>query len=472
MTVRRVVGIDVGTSAVKVSVYDDEQGYARGRSRSYPIERPAAGHAEQDPSLWWAAVHEAVEAVVGRFHPRPADNVVVGFTGQMHTHVWVDGDGAALTPGVLWFDTRAGAQRAELVAAVPNIESIIGGPLLPNATAPLLKWDLAQADASRLSGQTPMITKDLIRRWATGGLHTDPSDGSSSAMMDHRTLDWSPEILAAVGLTPAQLAPIVPASTVVGDVSALEPLNGAAAVVGLGDVPSQAYSMGLGGNIVGVSLGTSAVAMSVGAHQRGAFPLVNDDWVGLDSVHGCSASIDWATDLIGVSRMSFSNLASASPPGANGLLYLPFIEGQRATEHPVPAGLIGIGMHHSSEDIARAVLEGIAFELKRLMDSLTGAAKADQLQMVGGLAADPTWRAIFAAVFGCPNLLSHDEPADGAALLAARSMDAEHLITTVREGATNRQSLVEPDPSQASVYQEAFERYCNTVQQLSHTPTT
>jgi xylulokinase len=482
------LGIDLGTSAVKALVVDAE-GQVRGTGGAeYPILRPRPGWAEQDPDAWWDATIAAVRQAVG-WTGGGTTIAGVGFSGQMHGAVFLGEHDRPLYPAVIWADGRS-AKQAEQVTALVGRERLIeiaGSPLVTGFMAATMVWMRDEKSSVWWRTKRILSPKDELRRRMTGGFATDPGDASAALLCDGRWRNWSPTLLDAVEAPSILLPQVKPSAAVVGEVTpeAAEALGlpaGTPVVTGTGDAPSGLLGAGI------VDPDTMLLSLSTGAQV-----MVPDDgfhpdlagrthaycaalepspghpgWYQMGATLVAGMAMRWLRDEMlqlpaagAYERMT--GWAERSPLGAKGLLFLPYLVGERTPHMDAKArgAFLGLAAHHDHGDVVRAVMEGVTFACRDAFAALreTGADPG-RIVMAGGGARSPFWRQMVADVFGLPvhALATTDQAAMGAALLAAsgvRNLDpVETAQSWARYGAVH-----EPDLAQHDRYAELYELF-------------
>jgi xylulokinase len=428
-TMDLLVGIDLGTTACKVTVVTSDLTARTVTSSPYPISAPNRGWAEQDPLAWGEAVDTTVQHALESVGAGSRDQVALSITGQMHSLVLLEADGRPARPAILWADRRATAECTMIENRIPDIAAITGNPPLPAFTLPQLLW-VRKHEADILSrASNVLLPKDYLRWRYTGRIMTDWTDASGTGMLDSATRAWSDRILSVLDVD-LDLLPSV--ADPVADAGAIERaptpvLHAASTAVGVGDQFAEALSAGLtrAGDMA-IILGTSAVVLGVSDHPvPGSFCHAQSDlWLRLDSLHAGGKSLQWLRDMLapGESVASLTTTAASAPPGAHGLLFLPFLLGERgARGGGAPGAFVGLTTEHTRGDLVRAVLEGVAFELRRLQQTRGTPLPTDVLTLKGGGARNELWCRIVSGVFGIPYRTTHRDAAYGAALTAGVS---------------------------------------------------
>ncbi|CAA9582349.1 MAG: Xylulose kinase [uncultured Thermomicrobiales bacterium] len=494
------LGIDLGTSSVKVLVVD-EAGRVRGSgSAGYPVDRPQPGYAEQDPEAWWRATGEAARQALGWAGPGAGSSVAgIGLSGQMHGTVLLGDDDRPIAPAIIWADQRAGKQVRsipERVGAARLIE-LTGSPVAAGFQAATIRW--LQEERSSLWWKTRrvLLPKDELRRRLVGEIATDPSDGSGTLLLDVRWRDWSPEVLTALEIAIERLPPVQESIAVAGGLGAeaAEALGLPAStpvVVGAGDAPSGLLGAGI------VDPATMLLSLSTGSQvmvpARGVHPdpggrthtfcaaleptAERPGWYQMGATLAAGMAMGWLRDRVFDLRGEDANdriagWAGEAPLGSDGLLFLPYLAGER-TPHMDPAArgaFLGLTARHGRAELARAVMEGVTLACLDAFDVLReqGAAP-DRIVIAGGGARSPVWRQMAADVFALPvhALATVDQAALGAALLAAVGVRGADPIATAHAWA-DQTSALEPNPSRHARYRELGALFRDAYAQVSET---
>jgi xylulokinase len=461
-----VLGIDVGTSACKAALLGPSGEVISAQSDPYGFQAPKPDWAEQDPAVWRSGAAASAQRVCSNAGCRLDDVVAIGVTGQMHTAVLLGSDDEVLRPALLWSDQRAGQECELAEASFPEIREITLNPLLPAFTLSKLLWLRKHEPELHARIRRVLLPKDYLRHLLTEVVCTDPSDAAGTGMFDARSWRWSDEILAHFDIPLDSLPPCVASSEVVGvttvaggDLLGLP--QGVPVVAGAGDQAAQAVGLGaVEPSIVGVQLGTSAVVVrSSEKAVAGAFCHgVPERWLRLNSIHAGALSLSWVRDAFAPDRSLDSLLEDASEvePGYEGLLFLPFLLGERAGfDSSLPGVLYGLRLGHALPHVVRAVLEGVAFELHRMTDEWEPEAdELREIRLVGGGSQSQLWQQIVADVFARPVVHTNRDSAFGAAAIAGRAIGWWDGLPGLTNGAR-----IEPDPALAATYRDRYRDY-------------
>lgn len=479
-----LLGIDIGTSSVKTLVLEAESGRALATStREYPLLQPQPGYAEQNPGDWWDATVATVREAVAQAAIPPAAVRGIGLSGQMHGTVCLDRAARPVRPAIIWADTRSSAQCDDLkVRADPEmLARRAPGPPAAGFMGPTLMWLAAHEPETLAATQTVILPKDYVRLRLTGEIATEVSDAASTWLFDVAAGQWSDWLLDLCRLERRYLPPVRGSADVVGTLqpSAAEALGlpGSVPVVaGCADQPAQALGYGL--TEPGVALATIGTGGQVFHPSRAArtdpqmrFHVFNhavpDRWYALAAILSAGLSLRWLRDPLGLrdrpdAYAHLSALAGEVPPGAEGLMFLPYLAGER-TPHMDPEAsgvLIGLRLQHGVGHLARAVMEGVAFAMAECLALVKGDASV-QVIASGGAAASPVWRQIQADVYGAPLTLSAgvNHACVGAAMLAGVGCG---VYTSIGDACARLPKLsvqTWPIPANVAFYRERRERF-------------
>ena len=438
-----VLGIDVSTTATKAVLVDDT-GAVRGIGvAEYGFSVPRPLWSEQDPALWWGGAVSAIRSVLHATGVSGGGIAAVGLPGQMHGAVLLDAGGEVLRPAILWNDQRTQVECDGIRAALgpDRLVAITGNDALTGFTAPKLAWVRDhEPDVWRRVAHV-LLPKDYLRLRLTGEYALDKADGAGTLLFDLAARDWSPEVLAALGIDPAWMPPTFEGPEVTGEVTAVAAAAtglraGTPVVAGGGDQSANAVGVGaVAPGTVALSLGTSGVVFATTdrplfePHGRvHAFcHAVPGRWHMMSVMLSAAGSLRWFRDALAPGE-PFGELAASAadvPPGSDGLWFLPYLSGERSP-YPDPlarGAFIGLTLVHDRRHMTRAVLEGVAFGLRDGLDLMmaAGMPAPDQIRASGGGTASPLWRQILADVLGAEiaTVNTSEGAAYGAAVLAA-----------------------------------------------------
>jgi xylulokinase len=434
------LGIDLGTSEVKLLLLDETGGIVGTAGSALTLSSPQPRWSEQRPADWWQATQAAVEQLRAA-HPMAFAAVrAIGLSGQMHGAVLLDDSDAILRPAILWNDGRSHAECAALTAAAPRLHDIAGNLAMPGFTAPKLLWVRAHEPEVFARIASVLLPKDWLRLQLTGEKVSDPSDAAGTLWLDVARRDWSDELLAACGLSRAQMPRLVesncPSGVLKPELARAWGL-GAEVIVAGGAGDNAASAIGIGATQPGdgfISLGTSGVlfvvndrfapnpASAVHAFCH-AFP---DRWHQMSVMLSAASCLRWFCQLVGSDEATLlAELArddSAVNRAATAPLFLPYLAGERTPHNdPFAPGVFhGLTMQTTRADCTYAVLEGVAFGLADGLDALRAAGtQVHQLSLVGGGSRSHAWAQLIADTLRV-DIALHTGSEAGGALGAAR----------------------------------------------------
>jgi xylulokinase len=436
-----VLGLDVSTTATKAVLVDESGSVAGVGSTTYGFETPHPLWSEQEPRLWWEATCKAVAEVIQVTGVSGAEIMAVGLTGQMHGSVLLDENDDAVRPAILWNDQRTEAECDEMRRRVgaERLIAITGNDALTGFTAPKLLWVRNHEPETWSRVSHVLLPKDYVRLGLTGAHAIDVADGSGTILFDLRERTWSTEVLHDLDIDPGLFPPTFEGPEVTGYVSTMAAsLTGLKAgtpvVAGGGDQSANAVGVGaVRSGVVALSLGTSGVVFAttegptIEAQGRvhSFCHAVPDRWHMMGVMLSAAGSLRWYRDTVapGTAFGDLVDEATDVPPGADGLVFLPYLTGER-TPHPDPyarGAFVGLTVRHERRHMTRAVLEGVAFGLRDGLDLMieAGTPAPRQVRASGGGVRSALWRQILADVLDAEivTLGTEEGAAFGAALL-------------------------------------------------------
>jgi len=437
---RYLIGIDVGTTSAKCVVISPSGEVVHTVAPTYAFRTPKPLWAESDPADWWGAVVRALRGIVEEFGADSIDGI--GLTGQMHGLVLLDAEGSVIRPCIMWNDQRTASQCAELTRRVgaDRVLSITGNPVLPGFTAPKALWVQQEEPEAWRRVRHLLLPKDYLRFRLSGSLATDVSDASGMSLLDVGGRTWSAEMLEACGVDRDMVPSVSESVEVTARVSAEAAREtglqeGTPIVAGAGDQAAGAVGCGVvRDGLVSATLGTSGVLF---AHAEAYRPdphgrlhtfcsAVPGKWHFMGVQLSCAGSYQWFHDKLapGSTFRELDRMVSEVPPGAEGLVFLPYLSGER-TPHPDPharAVFFGLTLRHGLGHMARSVLEGVTYGLRDALEIMRSLGiQPGEIIASGGGSQSPVWRQILADVFETRMVTVNatEGSAYGAALLAA-----------------------------------------------------
>lgn len=445
------MGIDIGTSGTKTVLFTAFGEAVASASAEYPLYQPQNGYAEQDPADWWNAVWQTAAAVMEKSGVDKREVKGIGLSGQMHGLVMLDREGKVLRRSIIWCDQRTAAECEEITRKVgrEKLIAITANPALTGFTASKILWVRNHEPEVYTRCAKILLPKDYIRFMLTGEFATEVSDASGMQLLDVPGRCWSREVLEKLDIDEELLGRVYESPEITGRVTAEAALltglaEGTPVVGGAGDNAAAAVGTGVveDGKAF-TTIGTSGVVYAhsskVAIDPRGRVHTfccaVPGAWHVMGVTQGAGLSLKWLRDTACAGECSkaaamgvdpyvvMDSEAAESPIGANRLLYLPYLMGER-TPHLDPSArgvFFGLSAMHTRADLIRAVMEGVAFSLNDCREVIAGMGiQAGDMAACGGGGRSPLWRQMLADVFGCPvkTAASKEGPALGVAILA------------------------------------------------------
>lgn len=437
-----LLGIDVSTTATKALLIDSTGKVIAVAATEYSFDTPQPLWSEQDPAIWWYAAVRSIRRLLADTAIDPAQIGAVGLTGQMHGLTLLDEEGAVLRPALLWNDQRTGEQCDDIRSRIGKQElvRISGNDALTGFTAPKILWVRDNEPEIFARAKSFLLPKDYLRLCLTGVQATDRADGSGTLLMDLQARDWSQTIVDALGLPEGFVPKSFEGTEVTGAISADAAVAtglrvGTPVVAGGGDQAAGAVGVGaVEEGIVSLALGTSGVVFATvnrpfyepEGRLHAFCHSVPGRWHLMGVMLAAAGSLRWYRDTLapGVGYDDLLAPAQALSPGSEGLIFLPYLTGER-TPHPDPlarGAFVGLTVRHTLPHMTRALLEGVAFGLRDSFELMKGIGLGGirQVRVSGGGARSPIWRQILADVLGTElvTVNTTEGAAYGAALLA------------------------------------------------------
>lgn len=480
------LGIDVGTSGVKAILVTSDGTVAASVTTPLSLETPQPGWAEQHPEQWWQATIASIRALCAK---QPSlDIAAIGISGQMHSSVFLDRAREVVRPALLWCDGRTTAECREIVdraGGEHQLRDWVRNPALEGFTLPKVLWLRNHEPEAYARVATVMLAKDFVRLRLTGIAATEPSDASGTLMFDPATRMWQDDLLRAVDVSGDLLPPVGASTAVLGHVTAdaarLTGLIAGTPVVG-GGADNACGAAGVGvvqpGEAV-ASWGTSGTVLAPTASpvvdpQMRAHTFCHvapDTWYLMGVVLSAGGAFAWyrdqlATELLASGRADqlLDEEAARIAPGADGLTFLPYLQGERTPHRDASArgAFIGMSLAHARAHMTRAVIEGICFALR---DSFTILRQLDvapaSLLLTGGGARSPLLRRMQSEIYGVPvSTVNREEgPAYGAALIAAVGVGAFSDLHAAAAATLTRTMASAPTAEAHTRYDAAYARF-------------
>jgi len=477
------LGIDVSTTGSKALLVDSSGLVVAAASCEHPIYTPHPLWSEQEPRDWQRSTQVSVRQALAQVGVSGSDVRAVGLTGQMHGLALLDANGQVLRPAILWNDQRTAEECQEItdLLGFDRMLALTGNKALTGFTAPKILWVRKHEPEVYSRAAHILLPKDYVRFCLTGEYAMDKADGSGTILFDLKKRDWSREVLAALQIPAAWLPPTFEGPEVAGVISVegAEQTGlraGTPVVGGGGDQAAQAIGVGaVTPGIVALTLGTSGVVF---ASTPG--PLIEpqgrlhafchaapETWHLMGVMLSAAGSLRWYRDVFspGISYDDLLAPAASIPAGSEGLLFLPYLTGER-TPHPDPlarAAFVGLTVRHGMAHLTRSVLEGVAFGLRDSMELIRSAGLGEirQVRLSGGGARSPLWRQILADVMATEMVTVNttEGAAYGAALLAGVGAGAWGSVPEACQAVIHAVDRVSPDAQAAGLYARLYDEY-------------
>ena len=494
-----LIGIDLGTSGTKTVLFDETGKPVASSTGEYPLYQPQNGWAEQDPEDWWAACVATVRHTLSQSGIEPGQICGIGLSGQMHGLVMLDGQGEVLRKSIIWCDGRTAEECAEITEQVgaARLIEITANPALTGFTAGKILWVKKHEPEVYAKCRHILLPKDYLRYKLTGVLATEVSDASGMNLLDVPNRCWSDEILSKLGIDRELLAEMHESCEVTGGIS-----SAAAAVTGLAEGTPVVGGAGdnaaaaVGTGVVGegkafTTIGTSGVIF---AHSDTVTidPLgrvhtfcsaVPGAWTVMSCTLSAGGSLQWFRNNFCEAEMAsakglgkdpyvlMDSQADRVPIGANRLLFLPWLMGERSPLlDPDARGVFfGLSGMHTRQDLLRAVMEGVVYSQRECLDVLRGmGVKFSRMLATGGGGTSPLWRQMLADVYDCPvaTVANKEGPALGAAILAGVGAGLYASVPAACDRLVEVRSEQAPIPQNTAAYEGFYQLYRQVYPQL------
>jgi xylulokinase len=496
------LGIDLGTSAVKCILVDDQGKVKTSHSEEYPLLQPEPGWAEQHPEDWWKGTVASVVSLLAKASVAGDEVAGIGLSGQMHGSVFLNSKLQVVRPALLWCDQRTAAECDFIEQAVggqAELGRLTGNKALTGFTAPKVIWLRNHEPEHYRQTQHLLLPKDYVRLQLTGALGMDVADASGTLLLDVAERKWSEDVVNRLDIPMEWLPPLFESNEVAGyllaEIAELTGLKtGTPVVAGGGDQACGAVGVGVvREGIASVALGTSGVVfvhddsyqMDPACRLHSFCHGVPGKWHRMGVMLAAGGSFQWWKNHFAFEELQqaeaegrdvyefLTALAESAPLGSEGLLFMPYLTGER-TPHPDPkarGGFIGLNLRHGKAHLTRAVLEGITFGLRDSMELIKASGiEIKELRVSGGGARSLFWRQMIADIFGYPVITvnSTDGPAYGAAVMAASGV-LQQEISDLCERWIETVERVDPNPQRQAQYEKYYEVYQTLYPTLKNT---
>lgn len=477
-----VFGIDLGTSAVKVLLMNKYGEICKEKSKPYPLIQEKSGYNEQDPEQWFLKTKEAITEIISEFEGDIQDIEGISFSGQMHGLVLLDENRQVLRNAILWNDTRTTEQCKKIYEVVGNkrLLEITKNPALEGFTLPKLLWIEENEPSIFEKADVFLLPKDYLRYRMTGQIHMDYSDAAGTLLLNVGEKEWSKEICDLFQINPDLCPPLVESHAYVGTITShFSEKTGLSesTKVFAGGADNACGAIGSGILAEGrtlCSIGTSGVILSYEKKSnrdfKGKVHYFNhgeeDAFYTMGVTLAAGFSLSWFKEVF-AEQETFEGMLDGIghvPIGANGLLFTPYLVGERTphADAEIRASFIGMDASHNKKDFVRAVVEGITFSLNESLEIFRDSGnEIDTIISIGGGAKNEIWLQIQADIFNAKivKLSSEQGPGMGAAMLAAYGCGWFESLRECSERFIKSDKTYKPIQKNVEKYQKLFELY-------------
>lgn len=485
------LGVDVGTTGSKALLVDEKGRVVASHTTEYPLYTPRVGWTEQNPEDWWSATVKSVRAVLEKSKVKPEEVEGVGLTGQMHGLVMLDRELKVIRPAILWNDQRTGEEAEYINTKLgERIIEVTGNIAHTGFTAPKLLWVKRHEPENFARMRKFLLPKDYVGLKLTGEIAMDVNDASGTALFDVKRRKWAEGLIAELELPLDVFPKVLESPEVRGEVTAeaaeLTGLRkGVPVVAGAGDQGAAGVGAGVvEEGVVSVNIGTSGVVFTNSDAYRfdpkgrlHAFcHAVPGKWHLMGVMLSAGGSLRWFRDKLGQLERGLADLlgvdpydllcreAEQVPPGSEGLVFLPYLAGER-TPHADPYArgvFFGLSLKHGRGHMVRAVLEGVCYGLRDSLELMLALGlKVREVRVLGGGARSLLWRKILADVFGADvYTMEVDEGSSfGAAILASVGTKAYATVRDAARSMVRTKEVVKHDPANHELYTKYYALY-------------
>ncbi len=500
-----LIGLDVGTSGTKTVLFDEQGNAIADATEEYSLHTPHPGWTEQDPEDWWNASVNTLKQVLTESGVDAGEIKGIGLSGQMHGSVFLDKNKQVVRPAILWNDSRTAEACDEITKTIgeKRLLELASNPALTGFTAPKAVWLKNREPENFKKTETLFLPKDYVRFRLTGEIAMEVSDAAGTLLFNVSERKWSDEILKALGI-PTEWMPKVTESTdvvagITSEVAQATGLKEGTPVVG-GGADNACGATGTGVVVEGrllASLGTSGVILAPSktpqtdpeGRAHTFCHAVPNMWYLMGVILSAGMSLRWYRDVIADSESAdakqsgkdpydiLTALADQAPIGSEGLLFMPYLTGER-TPHKDPyarGGFVGLTIRHERKHLIRSVLEGITFAMRDSLEIARSLGiEIKEIRATGGGAKSPFWKQLQADIYGCEisTIGSDQGPAFGAAIMAGVGAGVYNSIPEACDNIIKVVERTEPNEKNVKEYNDYYEVYRNLypgVKEACHT---
>lgn len=487
------LGLDIGTSAVKVLLMDQNGEITAENSEEYPLFTPSPGWAEQNPADWWQASKKAIKNLISEYNIDNENIKAVSFSGQMHSSVFLDKNMEVIRPAILWSDTRTSKECQEIyqkVGGVKKLAALVSNPALEGFTAPKILWLRNNEPENYKKVEKVLLPKDYIRYKLSGKLGMDLSDAAGTLLCDVKAQSWSKELMDKLDLDYTIMPPVLKSIDVVGTVTESAAfktgLSTSTQVVG-GGADNACGAVGSGiikeGRVM-ASLGSSGVVVAqtaeAEADPEGRIHLFNhavpDSYYMMGVMLSAGMSFKWMKEEMYNNDLDYEELnneAAQVQAGSDGLIFLPYLYGERTPHADADARgvFFGISGKHKRGHFIRSVMEGVSFGLRDSLELIKDrGVEIEEIRLIGGGAKSKLWQQITADIFGeTISLLNIEQgPAFGAAIIAGVGSGLFDNFESIVEELIEVVDEIKPIKENVEEYNKSYKVYQNLYGDLKN----
>ncbi|MGN0647026.1 MAG: xylulokinase [Oscillospiraceae bacterium] len=486
------IGVDIGTSGTKTVLFDGMGKVIASATVEYPLYQPQNGYAEQMPQDWDNAVMQTLAAVMEQSGVAKDEVKGIGLSGQMHGLVMLDENNAVIRPSIIWCDQRTAAECEEITQKVgaERLIAITANPALTGFTASKILWVRNHEPENYKKCRHILLPKDYIRFRLTGEYATEVSDASGMQLLDIPNRCWSDEVLAKLDIDKAMLGKVYESPDITGYLTAEAAARtglkeGTPVVGGAGDNAAAAIGTGVAQDGKAfTTIGTSGVVFAhsskISIDPKGRVHTfccaVPGCWHVMGVTQGAGLSLKWFRDTfcdaekqtaksMGVDEYYLMDReAEQSPIGANRLLYLPYLMGERTPHLDANARgvFFGLSAMHTKRDMLRAVMEGVTYSLRDCLEVFREMnITVNDMMACGGGGSSPLWRQMLADLYGCPiqTLASKEGPALGVAILAMVGTGYYPTVADACKAIIKTNQTCSPNADAMAAYEPYYQLY-------------
>jgi xylulokinase len=487
-----LLGIDVGTTGTKTIIIDEKGKLIASSLEEYPLHTPRPKWAEQDPADWWLATVDSIKNVLAKSKVKPEEISGLGLSGQMHGLVLIDKDYNILRPAILWCDVRTTDQCHYITEKVGKelLVKSTCNPALEGFTAPKVIWVRDNEPEVYQKAHKMLLPKDYVRFRLTGEIATEMSDAAGTILFDVRNRKWSQEVLERLDISPDLMPPVFESIDVCGEitpkVAKLTGLKVGTPVVG-GGADNACTAVGNGIVVTGktsASIGTSGTMLTpmdtpevdpdLRAHTF--CHCVPHKWYIMGVMLSAGGAFRWLRDTLGNKEIEQAKIKGVDPyeiltekaaqvePGCEGLIFLPYLIGERTPHGDANAKgvFFGLTLRHRKDHLIRSVMEGVTYGMRDSLEIIGNLGlDVGQITATGGGARSALWRQMQADIYGAEVVTINiaEGPAFGAAILAGVGAKVYNSIQEATDSIVKVTSKTQPDKNNVKTYEEYYQIY-------------